>query len=909
MTTAQARAAYLFLLSLAGSSAVWVGAGAQQRDAHPAHVERIEVTGTNLPRADVEGALPLQVITREEMLRGGVASAQDLVDRISAHQSFGGVSESGQIGTPGANKGWGYTAASLRGLGAQRTLVLLNGRRLAPYAMSGSIGTDLSAIPLSAIERVEILKDGASAVYGTDAIGGVINFILRRDYRGFEVAANYLKTQQGGGDSWRANIAAGWGNLDRDGYNAFLFADHQRQGVLKAADRESTRTGYRPDLALEGTSGRSFPANFTQPSPIPGAPPLIAAARNPTIPSTGATADSCLPPFSFPTLDFPRQCRFDATALIDTIPASDKTNLFARFDSQLRADHRFFAEAAYYHGYSIQHLAPTPVSSDLPTRTPMTLPPSSPYYPADFVRSIGGDPALPLELRYRAVELGPRVIEIRMDQARAVTGLQGWKGGWDHQAAVSFVANRQVSSYVTGLVSEAAFGPLLRSGVINPFGPNTADVLQQMRATQVSGRESDNRASHYGGDIKVSRDLMTLPAGPLAVALGLEGRRERLEMINAEFLYTGDIIGGNGALPSFSASSRKVGSFFAEAGIPIVASLEANVAVRADHYSDFGTTVNPKLSVRWVATKEALVRASYGTGFRAPTLYELYLPPYTEGFLTDAKDPVRCPVTHSDDDCKAELRVVNGGNLELTPERSRQLNIGFVLEPMRMVSLSVDYYRVDLRNVIAPVTLQAALATYNVRKPPDPEHPALPGPIDYLRNGFFNVVSLQTSGLDVDARWSVPTEAGRLTLSLTGTYVLTYRPDEAQTDGGSPASAGRRSAASGAIAPWRHYAAIDWNHGAWGTTLAQTFQSGYYEPDPHFEESPGDRRVGSYSVFDFQARYTGIPKLTLALGIRNFMATVPPASSQSGAFVVGIDPLYADPRGRMWYGTVRYSFR
>lgn len=158
--------------------------------------------------------------------------------------------------------------------------------------------------------------------------------------------------------------------------------------------------------------------------------------------------------------------------------------------------------------------------------------------------------------------------DVTVDQWRAVIGLQGEKAGWEYQVAANIVSNRQVERNVSGSLSEAAFGPLLRSGVVNPFGPNSEDVLRQMRAAQVVGKFSDNRASNYGGDFRLSRDLMALPSGPLAVAMGLEGRREELKLINEEILYTGDIVGGNGALPSLDNSNRTVWSLFAEANAP-----------------------------------------------------------------------------------------------------------------------------------------------------------------------------------------------------------------------------------------------------------------------------------------------------------------------------------------------------
>ncbi|HXU67631.1 MAG TPA: TonB-dependent receptor plug domain-containing protein, partial [Casimicrobiaceae bacterium] len=216
--------------------------GAQEPTAEPPEPIRIEVTGSNIKRTESEGALPISVITREEIDHAGIQTAQELLERISANQSFGGSNPALGIG----NFVTGYTAASLRGLGSERTLVLLNGHRLAPYALSGGQSVDLSGIPLAAIERVEILKDGASAIYGSDAIAGVINFILRKDFKGVEVNGDYDVTEHSGGNSRRGNAAFGFGDLARDRYNVFVSADYLKQDSLKAIQRDFTRTGYIP---------------------------------------------------------------------------------------------------------------------------------------------------------------------------------------------------------------------------------------------------------------------------------------------------------------------------------------------------------------------------------------------------------------------------------------------------------------------------------------------------------------------------------------------------------------------------------------------------------------------------------------------------------------------------------------
>jgi len=872
---------------------------------------RVDVTGSNIRRIESESGLPLQIIERQELVNGGVQTVQELLERISANQSFGGWTEA----MGGGNARFGFTGASLRGLGTQRTLVLLNGRRVAPYAASTGQGVDLSAIPTSALDRVEILKDGASAIYGSDAIGGVINFILRKDFTGVELNANYFATQHGGGDNWRANATAGIGDLRKDRYNAFVSVDYFEQDPLQARERASTRTGYLPDLVVDQTSGLSFPANIRQPDGFGS------ARRNPTIPyPDGATPSSCSPPDSLAIPWYPYRCSFDPLSFAETIPETQKTTVIGRATWMPDAATELFLEGSYYRGVFTYRIAPTPVWSGY-TLTPMTLPPSSPFYPADFVAGLpGGDPTLPVEVDYRTIELGPRVNQGTAEQWRGVAGLQGVLAGWDYALVANATSNHEFDDLVSGYVSEAAFGPLLRSGVLNPFGYNSPAVVDALRATQFTGRDRDWRASDYGGAVKLSRDVYKLPGGPLALALGLEGRREHLEVTNADFIVAGDVMGTGGA-PSLPDAHRTVWAVYGELSIPVFKSFEATAALRYDHYSDFGRTTNPKVSLRWQPARELLLRASWDTGFRVPTLSDLYQPWFYFGFTDPYDDPLRCPVTGSPDDCQTQFLGRTGGNPLLQPEKSTQWGVGAVVELLPGLSLGADYFNVEIRNLIDFV-LQAPLfadwafwePTQVVRNPATPEDIALgiPGAVDYVIENPNNFGTLRTSGIDVDIRYrSGATQIGQFTLSLAGTYVIDYDRTGPYSNT-FPAGAGARSTfTNGAIARWRHYATLDWTYGPWGATLANTMQSGYAETCNEGDTSGcATRRVGSYSIWDLQGRYTGAKDWTMMLGIRNLMDTVPPVSNLYGeSFHAGIDPVYADPRGRMFYGAIRYALK
>jgi iron complex outermembrane receptor protein len=589
---------------------------------------------------------------------------------------------------------------------------------------------------------------------------------------------------------------------------------------------------------------------------------------------------------------------------------------------QATATDQLFAESTYYRGRFVQRIAPVPIFSPLISGQDFSLPPSSPFYPAAFVASLpGGDPTKPLDILYRMLELGPRVDENQVDQWSAIAGMQGTRNGWDYQWSANWVANEQKGSLVSGYVDATRIATLLHSGVVNIFGFNTDDVVRQLQATQVSGPRDDNRASNYGADYKISGNAFSLPAGPVAVAGGVEGRRESLEQSRSDLVAQGNVIGFNGAIPSIPTVYRTVWAAFSEANIPLAKALEANVAVRFDHYSDFGSTTNPKVSLRWQPSRNVLVRTAYGTGFRAPTLSELFQPPSLP--RAEGPDPIRCPVTHADADCFALFLTQNGGNPALLPEKSRQFSGGIVIEPAAGLSASLDYYDIEVRNLVqgfGPTTIfanaQLLPPSFIVRAPPDADFPDLPGRLLQILSIPTNLGQLRTSGLDADIRYRPPaTSVGQFAFALSGTYVLDYRLTGVN-DAPFPAGAGQRGP-SGAISRWRHYATLDWTFGAWGATLANNFQLGYSEPcilDPETGNSLDasgcmTRRVGSYSVWDAQLRYTGLANTTLTLGVRNLLDTAPPLTNQQDQFQVGYDPTYADPRGRTFYAAVRYTFK
>ncbi|MGH6624671.1 MAG: TonB-dependent receptor plug domain-containing protein, partial [Burkholderiaceae bacterium] len=725
----------------------------------PQTLDRVLVTGSHIRQTDVEGALPVQVITREEIQRSGVTTVEQLLERVPANVNpFNAALTIGNGGNPG------LSSANLRGLGGGSTLVLLNGRRLGNYAFDGE-SVDLNSIPLAAIERVEVLKDGASAIYGTDAIAGVINFILRKDYQGAEISGNFAATQHGGGNEGQVNLTVGYGDPMRDGFNVFASLGYQKQQALRAIDRDFARTAYRPEQGINGLNPLVFPSNVFDRS--------TGRILNPT------AAAGCLPPTAIPTRVFGGNfeadalaCGYDFAAAIDLLPEIERTSALVRGTWRLNADLDLFAEALLGRNRLEAAIAPNPIPP-MTAFGPLRYPAGGPYYPTAFAAANGlaGD----LMISFRATELGPRTNTTTSDTQRYVLGAEGRVAGWDYNVAAVYNANQQENAYSGSFVYANRIIPAMATGLINPWGPSGPEGSALLASTTYSGtpQKADGTTSLINAF--ASREIANLPAGPLALALGAEARRERLS-----YDWDPEVLSGNSPLGDqlrAISDSRSVYSLFGELNVPIVRGLDAQLAVRFDDYSDFGSTTNPKIALRWQPLSSLLLRGSWGKGFRAPPLYSLSEPTTASG-LSLIEDPVRCPVTDAIDDCEAIVNVYYGGNPDLQPETSTQWNVGFVWEPVRGLSLGADYWAIEQKGIIQMLPEEDLLRYHQrfpdriVRGPVDPNYPNLPGPIVSIDASPLNLGTTQTSGIDVFFNWTAPAQDwGQVRVGMQGTYV------------------------------------------------------------------------------------------------------------------------------------------
>jgi iron complex outermembrane receptor protein len=873
---------------------------AEDSGAAPRDVLRIEVTGSNIRSAAAESALPVQVLTREDIERGGSTTVAELMSKVSANLLP--MNDQLSVGSqllPLARPG--QSTVNLRGIGDGSTLVLVDGRRVANYAFDGG-AVDVNSIPIAAIDRVEILKDGASAIYGADAMAGVVNFILRRDFSGVEASAYSAATGHGGGNQHQATTSVGYGDLGKDRFNVFATLNYQKEQALPAARRDFTRTGYRPDVGLFSYNFFSFPANVFGPSGL----------VNP------AAAGGCAPPRAFPIATGPDTvaCGYDPQSLADIVPPVERFHALGRATFQAGPGITLFTDFAYSRNRVELTLPATAVSGRVTSGVPVTYPAGGAFYPIGWANAngIGGD----LNLSLRTESLGNRVDVVDSRAVRAVAGTDGNFGGWDYGTAFVYSRNRQTDDLANGYVSQRRLLEGLATGLINPFGPSGPEGIALLESSVVSGNYHTATGTTWLVDAKASREIVRLPGGPLAIAVGAQARKERLDNDFSPLAASGDVldVGQVGAI----AGSRQAQAAYTEASVPFAKGWESQIAVRYDHYGDFGSTVNPKIAIRWQPVSQLVLRSSWGTGFRAPTLYDLYVP-LQQGGTTPPQfpDPARCPVTHDSRDCEEGFIAYGGGNPRLEAEDSEQFNVGAVWEPLAGASVAIDYWKFDKSNTILPLgpgllfqNFARWAPTNVVRGPVDPASPGLPGPIVAVLLRNENLGDLRTSGIDVDLRWRGPATAiGRLSFDLNGTYVTAYKLDFGEDHF---TSALGNNGVNGPIPRWRHYASVTWSDGPWSATLAQTFQSGYDECDqltldPDTGACTSMRRVGAYDAWDIQSRYTGFRNTTLVVGIKNLFDRDPPFTQSGLGFSGGYDPVYADPRGVTYYAKIALSFK
>lgn len=836
--------------------------------------QTVYVTGSRIGRdADFEGPSPVLTVDREAIENSGYTNLQQLLEKIPVNGN-GAFSTRGNNQDSTAN---GAASISLRGLGADATLVLVNGRRVAISSFAESVTTnfvDINTIPVAAIERVEVLKDGASAVYGSDAVAGVINIVLRKDFDGMEISAAYGDVTSGSASE--KNFSAIWGSSGEDSNVTMIFDYFQNDTLFNS---ERGRIGSADNSAFGGAdfrSSRGFPGRFFVDDGEGGTPITI----DPGCPPDSVAGQTCL---------------YDYGPWNLLIPEAERTGLMILGNKGLGAGVEFFTEIAVQHNTSIAQGAPTPL--DETAGLILNNHPNDPY---------GGN-AVGIS-RFRTVDAGPRQWSIETDNLRAVAGLRGTVNNWDWEAAVQRGRSEstQTGNRNQGWVRTDFLQTELLAGTYNPFGGtfNDQDVIDRITTSLVRQGKSDLTMV----DAQISGKLFDMGAGPLMMAAGVEYRDESVSDVPDDQFQRGLIFGTESVS---AAAERDNWSAFVEFAIPLAETLELQVAGRHDDYSDFGTSTNPKVALRWAPTDSFALRASWGQGFRAPSLAQIGLGPSQESeFFQDtfgcADNPAYCANT--------DFQINFSGNPDLEPEESETFNVGVVWQPTDTIDLSLDFWDIDQDKKIDEVPrifiyeqeCNNQASTICVRGAPLPGDTL--GPLQFINSGFVNIGKQTAQGVDLAGAWTSEMGAGTLTLGLDYSHLLQF--DKVVLDSSGLSFETQEFAGEYEYPEDRAALTGDYTFGDWGLRTRVNYISSFkdFRPlSPPVTTSVGD--VSSFTTVNFQFTFTGIARTKIALSVDNaFDEEVPVAVGDGDGDVYGYVSSTHNPRGRFWSLRTTYSF-
>ncbi|WP_077034297.1 TonB-dependent receptor domain-containing protein [Pelomonas sp. KK5] len=899
-------------------------------------LERVEITGSSIKRIASEGALPVQVVTAEEIRSSGASNLQDLIQRLPAMQGFS-IADT----AIGSNSG-GYSTASIHALGSSYTLVLVNGRRIAPVA-NGSTYANLNSIPMSAIDRIEVLTDGASALYGSDAIAGVVNFVLKKNYQGFNVTAQYDNPLEGGGKDYGVSVTAGFGDLEKNGFNILGTFRHDSSDALKSGDRNFAKSAYLPityqgkKYVYDRTSTSADPANaqVTFKRLTGETTTLGAYSFNPYLKANGTCAknnfyslSNTIPAGSNATVGT-AQCAFDFVSTIDIYPEFTRDALFLSGEAKLGSNFTAFSDFAFSRYDLTARIAPNPVPVSIPVGSALYNKYVAPYLSAAQQAHVNTVTA-----GYRATDFGTRDSNTVTDGTHFVGGVKGAIGEWDVESAFTWSKNKLDEKYIGGYFKDTEFRSIIANAAIDPFVPSgnqTAAAQQLIKDSIYHGSIRTASTTLTGLDVRASGEIAKLPAGPLQLGVGGDVR-------NFHFVQTPSADAVNGVIynfapnPAYDLERRNYG-VYSELVAPIVKGLEVTGALRYDAINSIKDAINQrnfgekltattyKLSAKYQINKQILLRGSMGSGFKAPDVLDIAQPLVTNGVTASSYD---CPFPgdgSGSPPCKpgkSQYTQLSGGNEAMKPERSKQATLGFRIEPTSNFSFALDYWQVKMRDQVSAVSADQAFG--------NPQQYAslfttyrLPAET----NDFYAFKALSTNigktinrGIDweLDGALVIP-DLGKLSTSLAGTYMIASSYTLPGTSDQFTTSLGQYGVDASVVFRNIVRANFRLETGAITNQLTIKMRSGYKDENQLVRDlSTGQNTriqldVPRYMTVDWQGAYKFNKKTDIRLGITNLLNEAPPLTLRdSSGHQVGYDPRYASPMMRTLYVTGSYTY-
>ncbi|WP_426339100.1 TonB-dependent receptor plug domain-containing protein [Pseudoduganella sp. S-14] len=892
--------------------------------AQEAPMQRVEITGSAIKRIAVEGALPVQRLSAETIAKTGAGTVADLIQALPAMQGF-----TVDAVAAGSNSG-GNVSASIHNIGEAYTLVLLNGRRVAPQGSGSAV--NLNAIPMSAVERVEILTDGASALYGSDAIAGVINFILKDSVKATTVEANMTQPfDSSSGRQSYFNLTSGW--TDEAGRIKLVGSyRHDERKAVKATEREFAKTSYLPfshnghNYVMDRTSSSAIAANASvKMYKVAGdeAKGFETIGFNPYLKTSG----KCAPlNFAQATNDATTQnCGFDSSSMVEIVPENKRDSFFGKATIKLNDNINLFAETA---------LSRLDLTARIAANTaPITIDQGSSYYNQYVKPYLTADQESRLysvNALYRTYDFGSRASNTITDSTHFVTGLEGDLGAWSFNTGLTWSRNKIDERYTDGYALNQQFRDMVANRTINPFEPigSTTASAQQLSDATFRGSIREASTTLKGIDARGSRELFALPGGAAQIAVGGDFR-------NYHYEQTPSVAASNGSIYNFNTPAqydmdRDTYGVFTEVAAPLSKSVELTAAVRYDGYSaiddglknatigkrEHATTY--KLSARWQPTTGFLVRGSYGTGFKAPSMLDIAQPQVTAGFTASSYS---CPsVLGNNSLCrpgKTQYNVYSVGNPELKPEESKQFTIGFRAEPTNAFSFGADLWDVKMTDAVSSVSEQLIFAdpvkwrdlitTYT--------EPATGSTYWAIKSLSINIGKTHNQGIDWDFTARHKFAFGNLTSNLAGTYLI--KSDYTEPGTSDKWTNDMNFFGSDNKVAFRHV--VRWTTtletGAFSNTLIANYRNGYTDAQSTVLNLDTNKlekirlHVPSHLTWDWQGKWTVNKQLALRAGIKNLLDRNPPLSLRnSSGHQVGFDPRYADPMGRTFYLTGNYTF-
>ncbi|MEJ1974453.1 MAG: TonB-dependent receptor plug domain-containing protein [Lacunisphaera sp.] len=878
-------------------------------------LERFVVTGSNLPSAGETPVAPISLLTPEIIEHSGITNDLLQVIRKTAPQFTGNANLGGDNGNIASGSTNGGSALALRNL---PTLVLVNGRRMtaAPVASTGGgVFVDVNAIPVSAIERVEILTDGASAIYGTDAVSGVVNIILKTDFQGAEVGGRYaVSTHEGRSYEERSAYGVAGGQIGANGPKVTASFEWVKTDPLYNYERPFATPVY----------GTTYFAGVVQLGAFDADGNFIGNNRgyyylDPSLngPKAGATlADRGYTTGPIGAGDVSQL--FNLSQYVTMIIGNEKKIGTVSVTGKLSATTSYFGDILYSHTSNASQLNAQPVDFPLTASDPNNV--------------LGLD----LDVRNRFVST-PRTYRQATDSYRIVGGMKGsLNDQWTWESAVDYSYGKQDFAN-GGLVRSAAREEAVNAGKIKLFERDQPAGALDGVFGEAIGIFKSTLASI---DLKfVGRDVFMLPAGGVNLAVGAEARTEKLTAASDADSQSATFAFDSGTSTDPFGQKHEVYSGFAEVNLPLVSaknripgiySADLTLAGRYENYSDTSDPAVPKIALRYQPAGDSFMfRFTFSKSFQAPTLYQLNAPTGI-GFTSTLAE-------FDSLQAKQVTQPVTG----LTPSWSRNFSAGFVWSPKNLPGflLSVDYFNIKQSDVVGNLGLPGVVdqvfhdvevngtaspyAKYvHVSSATGPLISA-PGQISSLGldNLYFvipaasNLGAAKMSGFDtrLEYTWKL-SDAGKIHFSSAGTYYANYDLQIAPTAPYTP-TAGLVTGLNGTIPRWRMYNQLSWERGPWTVDVGQTFYSSTTDTtwDPSYLPDGYEQKIPAYITYDASASYVWsagwgrLKDVKLTLGVNNIADRLPTKSatfdSLSNADIAEFSPI-----GRLYYVTMSVKF-